>query len=83
MSVVWLGLAIAEIILDRRVRSAFRDFRIQLPGTNQAERLFVFMNPKNIDDGPSVAMLSAAGVGVLAAVLGIVWMVGLWFSLKV
>ena len=83
MSVVWLGLAIAEIVLERRVRSVFRDLRIQLPGTNKAERLFVFLDPPNIDDGPSIAMLSASTLGVIASTLGVIWMVALWFDLKV
>ncbi|KAJ4299185.1 hypothetical protein N0V90_004429 [Kalmusia sp. IMI 367209] len=79
-SVVLLSLSVALLVLEARVQNAFRDEQIQYPGSSMAEWLFVTLNPRNIDIGPTAAKFAVAGFSLFAALLGLVLTLLHWFE---
>ncbi|KAF2249801.1 hypothetical protein BU26DRAFT_604114 [Trematosphaeria pertusa] len=79
-SVILLFLSVAEIVLEDRVLHAFRSVQIQYPGSSLAEWLFVSMNPRNIDSGPTTAIFLVGGGGLICALVGIGCILATWWG---
>lgn len=79
-SAIILSLSIALLVLEERVQHAFRDEQFQYPGSSMAEWLFVTLNPRNIDIGPTVAKFAVGGFNICASLLGLVFTLLHWFK---
>lgn len=81
-AIILLAVAIAAIVVEEKVLHVFRDIAIQYPGSSLGEWMFVSLDPKNIDHGPTIAIFIGAGCAVVASLMSCIWMVTTWCDVK-
>lgn len=78
LSFVLLGLSISELVLEQNVLHALENWHLQFPGSSLAEWLFVPLNPRMLDAGPTNAIMTVGALGIVAGVCGMGWCWGMW-----
>jgi hypothetical protein len=79
VSVVLMGLSIAEIVLEARIQQVSQsDLQVQYPGSSLAEWLWVPVNPPRLNGGPTTAIIIVGALGILVAVTVLIWVIFGW-----
>lgn len=83
VSIVLLGLSIADVVLIEKVQGVFRNtLQIQYPNSSLAEWLWVPVHPHKLDSGPANAILVVGCLGIITGTSGLGLVFALWFGLK-